>query len=202
MEFRAELIESSLSLILDWFLGKEDGEGEMFFQDGAHYQGSWVAGQRGGIGIIVYANGDKFVGEWADGKRQGQQGAYMFKDYGYVMYRYYDYNSLLTLVHTSKFLGRYVDDKANGPGEYHSFSGKIVTGDFLEITATLPDGVYSGFTMAGKQWGRGMMKYNNGDVYIGEWKVGQRSGYGILTKGISLLRAYIVIEVPNICDTS
>jgi hypothetical protein len=145
----------------DWFFGKEDGEGEIWFADGSHYQGSWVGGNREGIGVLEYANGDKYIGEWVGGKREGPNGAYIFRDYG-------------------KFIGTFKNDRIDGSGNYHTFAGRVVSGDWTFQTIEDEHGKYTGLTLAGKRWGRGTQVYPNGDKYDGEWKIGVRSGYGIL----------------------
>jgi hypothetical protein len=43
-----------------------------------------------------------------------------------------------------KFVGEYKEDRANGPGQYHSFKGKIYEGNFEEKSIQDDEGFYTG----------------------------------------------------------
>ena len=145
----------------EWFLGKQHGEGDWFGADGSSYKGSYVDGFRHGTGLVVYASGDRYVGEWVRGIREGTLCAYVYADYG-------------------KFVGPYVADKASGQGEYITFANRKIAGAF-EWTILEDDmGRYSGLTLSGKRFGRGIQVYKNGDRYDGEWRDGMRYGYGVM----------------------
>ncbi len=42
------------------------------------------------------------------------------------------------------------------------------------------NGEYRGLLLTGKRHGKGVMRYNNGDKYIGDWKNDKRHGRGTL----------------------
>lgn len=145
----------------EWFLGKQHGEGDWTGADGSSYKGSYVDGFRHGTGLVIYASGDRYVGEWVRGTREGNLCAYVYKDYG-------------------KYVGPFVEDRACGNGEYHTFASRKIAGFFESRIIEDELGRYQGLTLNGKKYGRGIQVYENGDRYDGEWRDGMRYGYGIM----------------------
>jgi hypothetical protein len=68
------------------------------------------------------------------------------------------------------------NDIIDGFGDYCTFGGKSIMGEFKFDVIEDEEGEYTGLTMHGNRWGRGVQVYKNGDRYEGEWRIGKRSG--------------------------
>ncbi len=90
-------------------LGKRDGEGTYYFNDGRSYAGEWKNDLEHGRGKHVFLNGE-YVGEFQYGKRHGK-GTYTFKD-------------------GRKYVGTWADDKRNGHGDFRFADGEIFKGEW------------------------------------------------------------------------
>ena len=135
-----------------------------------HYEGDYVEGKWEGYGIYTWASGASYEGEWKDGKYNG--------------------HGKLTYSDESVFEGTFVDGEKDGDATYTLTDGTVINekwdhgAKYLEGQAyTLPDGkagAYTGFWDLSNKCptGRGVMEFENGDHYEGDFAEGTLAGQG------------------------
>jgi hypothetical protein len=123
--------------------------------DGEFYEGESKDCKRFGRGIHYYLNGDTYFGEFVKGKRHGK-GRFTHQD-------------------GSEYQGAFYEDKADGFGK---FTDKI--GNTFEGLVAGIDDPNNGIFVNGRLFGKGVIKFKNGDEYIGNFKDGRMSGHGIM----------------------
>ncbi len=117
-----------------------------------------------GHGRLRSANGHVFVGSFARGMKTGR-GVYLFGPFW-------------------RFVGSWREDRISGEGTYFCGRREFASGSFAEVTDKPYVGfVYSGTTLEGVPWGRGVAIYSEGAIYRGGWRAGVRSGWGVLEDG-------------------
>lgn len=136
------------------------GYTKIFFSTGDYYEG-FVGknGVRNGKGVHHYANGDIYDGEFVNNKRVGKA-QLKFKD-------------------NSQYLGQFINDEADGHGIYTDAVGNR----YQSKVEHDHDGIEgeTGSFLKGKLYGKGEIKYMNGNHYIGHLKGTLRDGYGEMT---------------------
>ena len=100
---------------------------------------------------MKYANGDVYYGRWGIGKKDGI-GEMKYKKTGNL------YNGL------------WVQDSLKDGEAIYSKTGDIFQGGFVKVANDDSKEFVANI--------KGIMKYANDDVYIGEWKVGKKHGNG------------------------
>lgn len=163
-----------------------NGYGRLTFNNGAIYAGEWVDGKLNGQGTSILSNGDVYNGEFKDGKCDG---------YG-----------KLVLYSGLTYIGEFKDNLYNGQGIYFGngaeYKGEFVNGKIKYGTFTSSEAKYVGDFKNYAPSGNGIMTFkfgeyygefedghmvegtfvfNNGDVYIGEFKDNLYNGQGELT---------------------
>ena len=150
---------------------KRDGKGKMTYLNGDVYEGDWKDDKLDGTGKMIYANDDKYEGNWKEDKRDGQ---------GKMTYEIYE----------SKLVAPDIQGQKQQVDTYKVLDGKWEDDTFIEGTSILTDGsIYKGefgklvdivdtskdtdkVSQAIFFNGKGIMNYENGDVYEGDWKNG------------------------------
>ena len=134
----------------------ENGEGTYKWSDGDEYTGQWIDGEwKDGEGTFKWSNGTAYKGQWKNGMPNGK-GTY-------------------TNINGVNFLGNWVNDKLEGKNHVQVTT---VTLDKIKQTEKPSNAQYSGCFQGNCENGSGAYKYENGDVYNGEWKDGKRNGSG------------------------
>ncbi len=113
-----------------------------------------------GWGTFVFENGDEYTGQWVNGVRTGL-GVYDWAD-------------------GSFYVGYFHDNQLNGLGIYiASTAGNDLIGFFQQgklAEAVILDA--TGCIMGNCLDGAGVYLWENGDMYVGQWVHGKRTGYG------------------------
>jgi len=127
-----------------------------------------------GIGRAAYLNGDSYNGTYVEGLRTGQ-GVYTFKKFG------------------DTYEGQYEENRKHGFGRMTYRNNKGEEEEEAEEESAAPrGGSYLGNFCAGMRGckadanpsevaSEGTFTYTNGDVYVGQWKEGKKSGKGSYT---------------------
>lgn len=153
-----------------------NGLGEFTYSNGAIYVGNWVNQKHHGKGAMFWTDGSFFQGEYSDGLKKG--------------------NGLYTWPDGSFFEGEYHEDKKHGTGVLQTADGTRYEGNFIKgfkegkgCQLWRDGSSYEGDWSQDKHNGKGVMKYaidgksssssytwNAGDIYNGDFKLGQRHG--------------------------
>lgn len=123
-------------------------------------------GVRNGNGFHYYANGDIYDGEFVNNKRVGK--------------------SRLRLHDGSEYIGQFIDNEIDGHGIYTDKFGNrymsIAGSETLHRKSSLKfldkNDTESGHFYKLKLYGKGEIKFKNGNTYIGQFKAGKRDGEG------------------------
>ncbi len=113
-----------------------------------------------GWGTFVFENGDEYTGQWANGVRTGL-GVYDWTD-GSFYVGYFHENQL-------NGLGIYIASAAGNDLIGYFQQGKLAEAVMLDAT---------GCIMGNCIDGAGIYLWENGDMYVGQWVNGKRTGYG------------------------
>lgn len=147
--------------------GVRHGDGKVEWLNGDVYEGRFRNGLREGEGTLAYANGRKYQGEWRGSKREGR--------------------GVETLSNGTKYIGEF---KGNvravvgrpwppvGGRRCRRLSASVRQRYHGRGVLLSHGGRYEGTFKNGKKDGAGTMRWNNGDVYEGEWREGLMSGSG------------------------
>lgn len=131
----------------------------------SYYIGDWIAGERNGVGILITPSGytmsncpdcEYFVGEVSSIYKSGSGTCY--DKYGNLIYK-----------------GTFVNDR---PAQSYPSSGEYDNYKFECIEYSWGD-YYVGETYLGKPHGKGFYIWRSGDMWYGDWRFGDRNGYGI-----------------------
>ena len=150
--------------------GEFDGQGTMFYADGAYYTGAWKKSKKHGTGTLVNTNGDKKSGTWSQGKLVDRPAGAPTRQE----------NSVATNTGSRPPANTVKPNPAkpdvvglrncgttycrNGQGYYDYPDGSRWVGEFKE----------------GYPNGRGVCYYANGDRYEGEWANNAPYGEGLM----------------------
>jgi hypothetical protein len=190
----------------NWKFGEPWGNGSMYFKGMRKYEGSWVNGVLNGHGICTYGDNDtfsrvKYEGEWFYGLQKGN-GSMIYTDgrkyigewdngmlNGYGVFTYAEND----LYNRSRYIGQWKHDTQWGRGKMLYKYGKQYEGDLVNGFAdgrgvlTFPDNddqnraVYEGEVKCRKMWGKGVLKFKNGEKYEGDFVNDMYEGFGVLT---------------------
>ena len=169
----------------DWITGKRSGKGRYTYASGNIYSGDWKDDKRTGMGTLTYTNGDVYVGELLNGIIHGK-GKYTW---GSGKWKGDCYE------------GDWSNGKRNGYGKYVYANGTVKEGRFVDnvfqgntasapytppagsifIEKTFTNGTYKGYAKNGYPHGKGVMTYNNGTKYDGEFFENKINGKGKYT---------------------
>ena len=132
------------------------------------YDGSLDAdGQRSGHGRQDYSSGNVYVGGWLNNRWHGS-GRYVMMDGSsyegnFEHGRYHGSDSVLSFADGREYVGEFHRGHQTGLG-----------------TMRTPQGTYRGEFVEGSFHGVGEFMETSGNIYVGEWKDGKRSGMGLL----------------------
>ena len=145
----------------------------MEYENGDKYEGEFKNNLKEGKGIMNYNNGDIYDGEWKNDLRDGK---------GKMIYE----------EKKEEFEGEWENDKEkNGEGmiiyKDNINDNGIYIGKLINSKRECEYGImnynngdkYEGEFKNNLREGKGIMNYNNGDKYEGEWKNNLREGKGI-----------------------
>ncbi len=127
----------------------------LLFLTGGIAEAQCISGDcNGGNGTYKYSNGDMYTGEWENGVLEG--------------YGRYDW------IDGSYYVGYFAAGHREGQGKYVGADGTVLEGKFKNGELVPTSGCISGDCANGN----GTYKFNNGDIYVGDWKNSMRTGYG------------------------
>ncbi len=130
--------------------------------EGAVYEGECLDGVMHGLGRYIFDNGDVYFGNFQDGLFHGW-GLYAWAD-GDV------------------YMGEWENDLRHGRGCMIAADGTETDGIWENGGFANSQDRYEGQKKDGLPDGDGVMYYENGEVYSGEWTAGKRDGVGMLTR--------------------
>jgi len=169
------------------------------YSNGDRFKGQIAEGTRNGLGVYYWGSGSFYAGEWKDGNRNGF-GIYIVQD----IEVYYTTNCPNCRI----YAGNWLSGLKEGTGACYDKNGvRIYSGEFKDdkpvgtYPAVAPDYNYTfKITKAddgsyylvehnqGRRSGRGIILYQNKDMWYGPWQDGIRSGYGMLAYEAGPLR--------------
>lgn len=199
----------------EWENDEKSGQGIMTFKSGDIYDGKWLNDEKNGKGIMTYENNDIYDGEWQDDKKYGK-GIMKYNNFSEYDGKWQNDlkhgKGIYTNIKDEKYKGIWIQDKKDGDFEVNwpggnslncNFKNDKVNGKAIikynygkqkyngEIDDNLKkhgkgimeyenSDIYDGEWTNNIKKGKGIMKYRNGDVYIGDWEDNFRNGKGIL----------------------
>eukprot|EP01083_Nonionella_stella_P003439 9865_1 len=190
--------------------GERHGKGKFTWENGNVYVGEFVSNHINGFGKFTWLNnsmfhGDEYEGTWESDRENGS-GTYRFSNgnvyigdvvecfrTGYGKYTWLDNSAR----HGDEYEGQFKDNRREGTGTYRYSNGNVYVGEFVSNfrtgwgkyawldNSTRNGDEYEGQFKRGLQHGTGTYRYSDGDVYVGEWVNGNRTGNGKLTSSIT-----------------
>jgi len=139
----------------------EEGKVRILYPDGEVYSGLVKEGGiRQGEGIHYYSNGDIYDGEFMENQRVGKS-----------RLRFHD---------GSEYIGQFIEDTADGHGLFTDKEGNRYMSLADDQSHNKEDSkkIVNGYFLKGKLYGKGEIKYKNGNCYIGILKGTKRHGKG------------------------
>lgn len=126
------------------------------------------------VGLVKYPNGNVYRGEFHHGHREGF-GDVMINATGVS-----DHNNILSK-EPSIYAGEFHDGRLNGHGVWFTRKGAGYSGTFVD---NIPQSDVSQKNCSGQpsSWDNcvAVVKYGNGNLYLGEFRHGRRDGIGML----------------------
>jgi len=146
----------------------ENGYGTYLYKDGGFYKGMWFEGKRHGLGKLIEPNGNIYIGNFLDNKYNGR-GTIYFKsgsvyDGDWISGNRCGYGKE-TYDDNSYYEGSFNNDNRNGFGTMYKINGEIQAGTFM-------DGLLNGFVL---------IKFGDGSIDWGAWRLGSKIGTHRLT---------------------
>ncbi len=126
-----------------------------------------------GVGIYVEDSGKRYEGMFENGKFNDKNGRAFYKNGSYYIggFKNFKFNGTGTYKYSAgkTYTGEFKDGNLHGKGNLHVTLGKFIRecGD-----------IYEGNFYMNKFHGKGMYKYTTGKVYDGNWRYGEKDGYG------------------------
>ena len=162
---------------------EKSGEGTYTYNNGNIYVGQWKSNKLDGEGSFTWANGDKYVGEYKDDLRHGRgtmtyfnRDIYTLSGIGDLFAQIPEYSNIDTLTY-KKYEGGFENNRFNGEGVLTFEEGITWIGYFAKNDFSM--GCVSGDCKNG--FGYWIALWT--DLYVGEFKDGERHGKGTYTWG-------------------
>ncbi|MBE6553199.1 MAG: hypothetical protein E7666_02540 [Ruminococcaceae bacterium] len=185
--------------------GKCHGKGIYIYSDGSRYEGDFVNGFFHGKGVYTYPNGDRYEGDFVDNKKTGRGALYFMNGnhyegefenglfHGKGTFYYVIGNRLEGTCVEGKWQGRSLLYYIGGEIEEQVYDQNVLVEkrllDEKETSKLYPfreskglnlqDWFYAGEVILDIPNGFGYALYPNGDVYVGQFRDGRRSGWGL-----------------------
>jgi hypothetical protein len=126
--------------------GLMDGRGSHVWPDGTRYDGEYREGLMHGAGCHIWADGTRYEGEYVRGRREGR-GVHIWA------------NGL-------RYEGLFKGGLRCDVGKLSWPDGRGAVAEVEDgVQLRLPNGHYQGQALEGKRHGRGLMRYDSGQVY-------------------------------------
>lgn len=135
----------------------QNGWGKYTYNNG-YYDGFWENGLKQGYGVYGWTNGDKYFGYWYKDK---------MSDFGQTQF-----------INGNEYVGSYLEGKYHGNALFYEKDknanqyNKYENGKFLATNSMAKTGLTKGCTHGDCTNGFGVMNYENGEVFVGEFKNG------------------------------
>jgi hypothetical protein len=160
--------------------GQRHGFGKYTWQGGDQwYQGNFVNGQKHGTGIIRWGDGEIFNGEFVDDQQHFGElelpNGDVYK--GEMSNRAIHGTGEMTYANGDVYVGSWRWNQRQGVGELTLSCGEVQKGLFLKHVFKFSLG-YTGDEIDGKPHGHGILVYDNGDIYEGDFENGIPHGKG------------------------
>ena len=180
------VVETSWRAMMDKVMDQAtdtDASGKKYRGDLGSFGTEW---EPDGLGVMSWPGGTYYWGEWSEGYYEGE-GIYLL-------------SSTYQIPHCpgcSIYVGSYVKNKKSGWGACYDQNGDLVyEGGFADDTPTSPfptpipsgrrfevhkvdGGFYVGEVMNGKRDGKGILIWESGEAWYGDWRRGAQQGDGL-----------------------
>lgn len=191
MGFGLSIASNGCFYIGDRMDDKKEGRGVFYGTGGDLTEGQWVGDECSGVAVVTEPNGKQYFGHMIKGRREGsgrtvlpgeefvgqfkqgkRQGPGLLRKKG---------ASGETIVRAD-----YVDGVMSGfasikmPEKQYIYSGGVCNGKMHGLAEEVTsEAVYIGQFFKSKRYGLGYVRCKSGLAYIGSWRDGLRSGFGI-----------------------
>mmetsp|Transcript_10666 Transcript_10666/g.16332 ORF Transcript_10666/g.16332 Transcript_10666/m.16332 type:complete len:891 (+) Transcript_10666:37-2709(+) len=173
----------------EWRNGLRHGDGMETMNDGRVYKGTFKNGKREGKGTLLEKSAGKIIyrGKWKENMYHGEgvlikrirpvaslQIKVIRWEGEFVSGQKHGYGILINESEKSQWKGMWNNDKPeSGKWRIHYSDGGVYSGQ-----ATVSDGYVPKDKVSAMPEGFGTFQYSNGDVYVGNFQYGLRSGRG------------------------
>lgn len=132
----------------------------VLYPSGDYYEGNVIrGGAKNGQGILYYAEGGNYNGQFLENKRVGK-GRMCFPD-------------------ESQYIGQFMNDDADGNGIFTDSKGNR----YMSVVSHTSN-QETGHFIKGRLYGKGEIRYENSNLYIGNFKGTKRDGYGVMNYNV------------------
>ncbi|CAI2385350.1 unnamed protein product [Moneuplotes crassus] len=134
----------------------QGGQASIFYNTGDYYEGKILhGGTPDGQGSYYYEDGKNYDGQFVEGKRIGK--------------------GRLNYPNRGQYIGQFIEDDANGNGIFTDFEGNR----YMSLEAQSYSEQHGNFKK-GRLYGMGEIRYENSNIYKGNFKNSKKDGYGIM----------------------
>lgn len=176
-----------------WKNGKSHGKGRTLWFGELRYNGDWKDGLWHGYGIHYFNTAyssdigiytASYEGNYLNGKRNGEGTSYYSNgDIQYVGHwkdNKKNGNGTIYYKDGGNYIGTFLNDEETGNGTSWDKNGQQVQLKAVKILKYSNGDKYVGETIGGRKNGKGLLTFHNGNKYIGLFDNGSISGYGVM----------------------
>lgn len=173
-----------------WVNHYREGEGRMVFANGDEYFGDFKQSKFDGFGEMNYASGNSYVGQWSENKPHGN-GTFYFSNgdryEGQMVSGQFQGEGIMFYADGSRYNGNWYKNKKHGRGFLVFNDGEVVRGEWADNQYLADWGqlAFIGDTSllcdCNDNYcpqGQGKYIFEDGTIYVGEFKDGQPDGNG------------------------